>query len=287
VRERERERMKRVCIIGAGPSGLSVLHAFNKIPQEQREQIELVCFEKAEAVGGQWRFCLLTGTDELGEIVPSAMYNNLWSNSPKEAIEYTDYTFKEHFKMRTCSYPPRAALLDYITGRAEKYDAEELNRIHFKTPVRDVIWQPDSETFSVKVHDLNTETSRTETFDYLVNCTGHYSMPNFPEPVVRGACACACACVYLCSRVVVCVFASYIINQSHDCSARTAGPRLILRPHHAQQGIQTCFRLQRAQRACCGFFIQCGRHHLTALEVWHWSGDDRYVCVCVLYQYQQ
>ena len=48
------------------------------------------------------------------------MYRYLWSNGPKEGLEFADYTFEEHFGRPIASYPPRAVLFDYIEGRVKK-----------------------------------------------------------------------------------------------------------------------------------------------------------------------
>ena len=40
-----------------------------------------------------WR----TGLDEHGSPVHNSMYRYLWSNGPKECLEFADYTFEEHF----------------------------------------------------------------------------------------------------------------------------------------------------------------------------------------------
>jgi trimethylamine monooxygenase len=44
------------------------------------------------------------------------MYKHLWSNGPKETIEYPDYTFDDHFGKSIPSFPPRAVLRDYLEG---------------------------------------------------------------------------------------------------------------------------------------------------------------------------
>ena len=45
------------------------------------------------------------------------MYRGLWSNGPKECLEFPDYTFEEHFGKAIPSYPPRAVLYDYLVGK--------------------------------------------------------------------------------------------------------------------------------------------------------------------------
>ena len=48
------------------------------------------------------------------------VYRHLWSNGPKECLEFADYYFEEHFGIPIPSFPPREVLFDYITGRVEK-----------------------------------------------------------------------------------------------------------------------------------------------------------------------
>ena len=59
---------------------------------------------------------LLLGIDRYGEPVHGSMYRGLWSNGPKECLEFPDYTFEEHFGKAIPSYPPRAVLYDYLVG---------------------------------------------------------------------------------------------------------------------------------------------------------------------------
>ena len=92
------EKMKqRVGIIGAGPSGLAQLRAFKSAEEKGTDVPEVVCFEKQSDWGGLWNYTWRTGLDENGEIVHSGMYRYLWSNGPKEALEFADYYFEDHF----------------------------------------------------------------------------------------------------------------------------------------------------------------------------------------------
>jgi hypothetical protein len=56
------------------------------------------------------------GTDQFGEPVHGSMYHNLWTNSPKEGLEFPDYTFEKHFGKPIPSYPPRVVIEDYLKG---------------------------------------------------------------------------------------------------------------------------------------------------------------------------
>ena len=101
---------KRVCIIGCGPGGLSAIRAFVSAKAKGAAIPEVVCYEKQEDWGGIWNYTWRTGTDEYGETVHGSMYRCLFSNGPKECLEFADYNFEEHFGKPIPSYPPREVL---------------------------------------------------------------------------------------------------------------------------------------------------------------------------------
>ena len=95
---------KRVCVVGAGPSGTSVLRAFKSAQEKGADIPELVCYEKAATWGGLWNFSWRTGMGQDGQPVHNSMYRHLWSNGPKECLEFADYSFEEHFgKVAICA----------------------------------------------------------------------------------------------------------------------------------------------------------------------------------------
>lgn len=49
--------VKRICVIGAGPAGMSMLHHLAEI----EEMPDVVCFEKQSTWGGQWNVSWKTG----------------------------------------------------------------------------------------------------------------------------------------------------------------------------------------------------------------------------------
>lgn len=100
----------KVAIIGAGPAGLAQLRAFEAARAKGGPvPDEILCFERQADWGGQWNATWRTGLDEHGEPVHSSMYRHLWSNGPKECLEFADYSFDEHFGRPVSSYPPREA----------------------------------------------------------------------------------------------------------------------------------------------------------------------------------
>lgn len=169
---------KRVGIIGAGPSGLAQLRAFEAAKKNGLEVPEVVCFEKQSNWGGMWNFSWRTGVGKYGEPIHGSMYKYLWSNGPKECLEFSDYSFDEHFKKPISSYPPRPVLFDYIQGRIKKDDVREY--IRFDTTVRWVNFNDATQKFEVVLDNLKDDVTYIEEFDYLVVASGHFSTPNMP-----------------------------------------------------------------------------------------------------------
>ncbi len=168
----------RVAIIGAGPSGLAQLRAFQSAAAKGEDIPEVVCFEKQDNWGGLWNYTWRTGLDENGEPVHCSMYRYLWSNGPKEGLEFADYSFEEHFGKQIASYPPRAVLFDYIEGRVLKANVRDW--IRFSTAVRWVNYDDATGKFTVTVHDHTKDSSYSEEFDYVICASGHFSTPNVP-----------------------------------------------------------------------------------------------------------
>lgn len=168
---------KRIAIIGAGPSGLAQLRAFQSAKAAGNEIPEIVCYEKQSNWGGLWNYTWRTGLDEYGEPVHGSMYRYLWSNGPKEGLEFADYSFEEHFGKQIASYPPRAVLFDYIQGRVEKAGVRDW--IKFSHAVKNVTFSDGH--FHVTVKDLPNDSVNTETFDHVIVCSGHFSTPNVPH----------------------------------------------------------------------------------------------------------
>ena len=169
----------RVGIIGAGPSGMAQLRAFESAREKGAQIPEIMCFEKQAEWGGQWNSSWRTGLDAHGEPVHSSMYRHLWSNGPKECLEFSDYSFDQHFGRAISSFPPREVLFDYIKGRVEKSDVRKY--VQFNTVARHTSYDPATEEFTLTVEDLATGTTTDHIFDKLVVSTGHFSTPAVPE----------------------------------------------------------------------------------------------------------
>ncbi|WP_308918258.1 NAD(P)/FAD-dependent oxidoreductase [Jannaschia sp. LMIT008] len=170
---------KRIAVLGAGPSGLAQLRAFQSAAAQGADVPDVVCYEKQADWGGLWNYTWRTGVDQYGEPVHGSMYRYLWSNGPKEGLEFADYTFEEHFGKQIASYPPRAVLFDYIEGRVEKAGVRDW--IRFETAVKHVEYDDAAGLFHVTVRDLPSGAQTTEAFDHVICATGHFSTPNVPQ----------------------------------------------------------------------------------------------------------
>lgn len=169
---------KRVGIIGAGPSGLAQIRAFEALQDLGHAMPEIMCFEKQSNWGGMWNYSWRTGVGKYGEPTHGSMYKYLWSNGPKECLEFSDYSFDDHFKKPISSYPPRPVLFDYIQGRIKKSKARDY--IRFDTTARWVSYDKETKKFTVVLDDLKIDKTYSEEFDYLVVASGHFSTPNMP-----------------------------------------------------------------------------------------------------------
>ena len=169
--------MSKVAIIGSGPCGLSMLRAFQQAEEKGQSIPEIVCYEKQEDWGGLWNYSWRTGSDQYGDPVPNSMYRYLWSNGPKECLEFADYSFDEHFKQPIPSFPPREVLYDYILGRAKNGNLKKY--IKFSTTVSNVNF--NGSQFELTSINKKENKVAKEIFDYVVVSTGHFSVPYIPE----------------------------------------------------------------------------------------------------------
>lgn len=169
-----KECKKRICVIGAGPSGLTTLYALRDLGYE------VVCYDKQKELGGMWVFNEATGIDPRGEVVPSCMYRNLWSNGPKECLEFAQFTCMDAFGISLPAFPSREVMLRYLQLFAEKFD---LNKYFtFDTTVVECTWDEAKKKFTVVGKNCTSKEETTSDFDHVVVATGHFSYPNLPKP---------------------------------------------------------------------------------------------------------
>lgn len=169
---------KKICIIGAGPSGLSIINSFLEILQKGEKIPELICYEKQSNWGGQWNFTYKTGIDEYGEPIHSSMYRHLWINSPKEVLEFSDFLFKNYLKNKNLSsFVPRESIFNYLNVRYSK-NKKIREIIKFNRVVKICIYNEKKEKFIIKTFDNIKKKEIIKEFDFLICASGHFSFPN-------------------------------------------------------------------------------------------------------------
>lgn len=118
-----------VAVIGCGPSGMFFLHALalRRAKLEREGNVEalralpiVACFERASGPGGVWRSNRFSGDDGGAKSTHTSMYEALWTNGPKEMMEFFDHTYDEHFGQALPTFLPRECVLEYILKRCTK-----------------------------------------------------------------------------------------------------------------------------------------------------------------------
>jgi cation diffusion facilitator CzcD-associated flavoprotein CzcO len=150
----------KVCIIGAGPSGVTAC----KILIERG--IAYDCFEMGSDIGGVWRFDNDNGR--------SPAYKSLHINSSKKMTQYSDFPMPDHFP----DFPHHTQIYEYLLQYVEHFGLRK--HITFQTSVEQVIKQEDN-TYVVK---LSNDEQRI--YQYVIVANGHHWKPRFPEPPFQG-----------------------------------------------------------------------------------------------------
>jgi dimethylaniline monooxygenase (N-oxide forming) len=142
---------KKVCVIGAGVSGLAAAKAF----LARGHKVTIV--EKAGDLGGVWD--------------PARSYPDVQTQSPKDLYRYTDKAMPDSYP----EWPKGPQVHAYLADYAREHGLTGLMR--FNTEVKAMERRADGKpgwTLELGTHD---RTSR-EDFDFVAVCTGQFSDPN-------------------------------------------------------------------------------------------------------------
>ncbi|KAI1469730.1 FAD/NAD(P)-binding domain-containing protein [Daldinia caldariorum] len=200
--------VKKIAIIGAGPSGLAV--AKYLLAQDGAfPRVDI--FEQQAEVGGVWNYSPVPrppesvpvpqtdahpermdppvfeeGKGEGNEkervpLFPSPMYDDLHTNIPHTLMHYADLDFPDGCAI----FPSRADVQAYLV----EYARDVRHLIRFSTQVTSVAVRTDAfrprgrEQWDVRATDLRTGEERRETYDAVVVASGHYSTPYIPGSI--------------------------------------------------------------------------------------------------------
>nr|CBX26645.1 pyrrolizidine alkaloid N-oxygenase (ZvPNO) [Zonocerus variegatus] len=159
--------MRRVAVLGAGPSGLTAARYL------KQAGFEVMVFERYHHVGGTWNYTDETWMSEDGRPVYSSMYQNLFVNLPKELMAFPDFPFHDI----EGSYVPSKEVLKYFDNFTDAFDLRKLIKLqHHVENVR-----PCESGWLVTVTDLTTMVEHSFEFDAVVVCTGQTWCPLYPD----------------------------------------------------------------------------------------------------------
>ncbi|KAI9115349.1 hypothetical protein K1719_013668 [Acacia pycnantha] len=139
-------RSVKVAVIGAGVSGLVAAREL------QREGHRVVVFEKNHRIGGTWAYDPRTEPDPLG---------------------------RESGDQRT--FPGHEEVLRFLDGFAEEFGILELTRFESEVVRVELVWEREEEGWSVEWRSGGSESLTRETFDAVVVCSGHNTVPKLAE----------------------------------------------------------------------------------------------------------
>jgi len=151
----------RVCIIGAGLSGLVTAKVL------KADGFNVTIFEKESTPGGVW--------------VPSRTYAGLCVQNPKKAYAFSDFPYPE----TSDEFPTARQAFEYLSSYAQHFGLE--THLNLSTEVLSVALAKEKDRdshpgFRVTFQPVNNaEDKTTQAFDFLVICNGVFSKPFIPQ----------------------------------------------------------------------------------------------------------
>ncbi|MBX7219111.1 MAG: NAD(P)-binding domain-containing protein [Blastocatellia bacterium] len=152
--------LPRVCIIGAGCSGMTAAKALHEAG------FPFDCFEKSDRVGGNWVFGNKNGM--------SAAYRGLFINTSKRRMEYSDFPMPDDFP----DFPHHSQIASYFESYVDHFQFR--HRITFHCGVE------KAERRSDGIWKITLETGEIRFYDALMVANGHHWDPRWPEPAFPG-----------------------------------------------------------------------------------------------------
>jgi cation diffusion facilitator CzcD-associated flavoprotein CzcO len=150
---------KRICVIGAGPCGLTTLKNLLEAGCGN-----VVCYEESTGIGGNWAF-----TDDPRRV---SVYECLHTISSRRRSAFDDFPMPKDYP----DFPSHRQLLAYFTDYARTFQLDP--HIRLGSQVERCTLDGDGR-WTVRV-TANGET-RAELFDSLLICSGHHREAFIPE----------------------------------------------------------------------------------------------------------
>nr|CRZ25150.1 BMA-FMO-4 [Brugia malayi] len=145
----------RVCVIGTGASGLPA------IKECRTAGLDVIAYERTNDIGGLWNYRpeLIEG----GTVMKSTVMN-----TSKEMTAYSDFPPPSNF----CNFMHHSKVFEYLK------DYANVNKLYqhicFNTTVQQVSRKDN-------FWEVKTNNGDKKLFDYVMICTGHHSLPQYPQ----------------------------------------------------------------------------------------------------------
>ncbi len=151
---------KKVCIIGAGSSGIPVIKALSE------RGVDFDCYEKSSRVGGNWVFRNTNGM--------SAAYRSLHINTSRDRMQYADFPMPRDYP----DFAHHSLLAEYFQSYVDHFDLS--SKIRFETLVERADRKPGG-GWRVRLDD-----GSEHEYDFVVVANGHHWDPRWPDPAFPG-----------------------------------------------------------------------------------------------------
>jgi dimethylaniline monooxygenase (N-oxide forming) len=152
--------LDRVCIIGAGASGIAAC----KVLKERK--IPFDCYEMSNRVGGLWVYNNANGL--------SSAYRSLHINTSKKLMQYSDYPLPEEYP----NFPHHSQIAQYFDDYAEHFGLKP--HIHFQTKV------VQAEPLEFAGWQITLDDQSCHNYRALIVANGHHWNPRWPNPSFPG-----------------------------------------------------------------------------------------------------
>lgn len=150
---------KKVCIIGAGSSGIVAAKTLKEAG------VDYDCFEKGSDIGGNWRFNNDNGV--------SSAYRSLHINTNRMVMAYSDFPMPEDYPM----FPHHSHIIKYFEDYVAHFDLR--SSITFNTAVQMVTPLEDGYSVSLSSGEIRH-------YSEVIVANGHHWNPRMPEPPFPG-----------------------------------------------------------------------------------------------------
>ncbi|KAK0449703.1 FAD/NAD(P)-binding domain-containing protein [Desarmillaria tabescens] len=155
---------KRICIIGAGPSGLAALKVIRDTEEFESGIWLPTIFEARDKIGGIWCPALPIDNPPL-----TPLYDSMTTNIPHPVMAYPSFPFPPS----TPVFPPAATVETYLHDYATHFQL--IQNIRLNACVEHVEWNHATWCWNITVK------GETLDFDLVVVSNGHFRVPRYPN----------------------------------------------------------------------------------------------------------